>query len=141
MGSEGRGRGAGTAAELFTCRMCGDCCRGYGGTYLTEEDIVAIATFLGQERERFLADCSQISGGRPVLAQGENGYCLFWDGLCTIHPVKPRMCRAWPFIAGVLVDVRNWHIMAACCPGMRTDVPDEDIRAHVRRELCAFNRL
>ena len=141
MGSEGRGRGAGTAAELFTCRMCGDCCRGYGGTYLAEEDIVAIATYLGQERERFLADCCQISGGRPVLAQGENGYCLFWDGLCTIHPVKPRMCRAWPFIAGVLVDVRNWHIMAACCPGMRTDVPDEDIRAHVRRELCAFNRL
>ena len=32
---------------LFACTCCGDCCRGYGGTYLSEADIVAIARYIG----------------------------------------------------------------------------------------------
>ncbi len=123
--------------EVFTCRMCGDCCRGYGGTYLAPEDIAAIAAHVGRSREGFLASCCRVSGGRHVLGQAESGYCLFWDGLCTIHAVKPAMCRTWPFIRSVLVDVGNWHSMATCCPGMRTDVPDEVIRQHVRLRLAA----
>lgn len=140
MGSEAAAARTGTEADIFTCRMCGDCCRGYGGTYLTEADVTAIAAYLGQERAYFAAHGCRVSGGRPVLAQGENGYCRYWDRLCTIHPVKPRMCRAWPFIEAVLVDVRNWHAMATCCPGMRTDVPDEVIRAQVRQKLSEGNR-
>ena len=119
--------------QLFDCQMCGDCCRGYGGTYVSDEDIVAIADYVGMEPERFRETCCRMSGDRPVLAQGDSGYCLFWDRLCTIHPVKPAMCRAWPYIASVLVDVQNWHSMATCCPGMRTDLPDEVIRDRVRR--------
>jgi Fe-S-cluster containining protein len=115
--------------------MCGDCCRGYGGTYLSETDVTAIAAHLGQDPRYFVTHACRTSGGRPVLAQGKNGYCLFWERLCTIHPVKPRMCRAWPFIEAVLVDVRNWHAMATCCPGMRTDVADEVILARVRHKL------
>ncbi|MCJ7773643.1 MAG: YkgJ family cysteine cluster protein, partial [Desulfobacterales bacterium] len=64
--------------------------------------------------------------------QNNNGYCVFWDGLCVIHPVKPRMCRAWPFIEGVLADVANWHIMEQFCPGIRTDMPDDMIVQYVR---------
>lgn len=135
MGSEktaGEGR---AVSEIFTCRMCGDCCQGYGGTYLGQEDVIAIAAHLGQDPEHFVATCCQMSGGRPVLAQGDGGRCLFWDQLCTIHAVKPAMCRAWPFINSVLVDVQNWHSMATCCPGMRTDLADDVIRAQVRRKL------
>jgi Fe-S-cluster containining protein len=69
-----------------------------------------------------------ISGGKPLVAQTENGYCIFWDQLCTIHPVKPHMCRNWPFIESILVDVENWQSMAASCPGMRTDFSDNQIR-------------
>ncbi|MEZ4524987.1 MAG: YkgJ family cysteine cluster protein [Desulfobacterales bacterium] len=69
-----------------------------------------------------------MSGSRPVLAQ--SGYCVFWkEKICTIHPVKPRMCKAWPFIQSVLTDVNNWRMMAGSCPGMRTDVPDDMILA------------
>jgi len=121
--------------EIFTCRMCGDCCRGYGGTYVTEEDIAAIAGYVGQDPERFLKTCCRMSGNRPVLAQGDSGHCLFWDRLCTIHPVKPAMCRAWPYIPSVLIDVGNWRSMATCCPGMRSDVSDELILAQVRCRL------
>jgi len=121
--------------RLFRCTMCGDCCRGYGGTYVTDADITAIASHIGLGRERFIETyCSQ-SGGKPVLIQGEDGRCIFWDKLCTIHPVKPRMCRQWPFIPAILVDVLNWRIMAASCKGMRTDLSDEEIAACVEKKL------
>jgi len=35
----------------------------------------------------------------------------------------------------VLVDVENWHIMAAFCPGIRIDIPDHIIQEIVREEL------
>jgi len=121
--------------EIFDCKKCGECCKGYGGTFVTESDIKAISDYIRTDPRRFIRDYCQMSGSRPVLAQGENGYCVFWDKLCTIHPVKPRMCRAWPFIRSVLTDIRNWKIMAASCPGIRTDISDEIVEACVRKEL------
>ncbi|MDM8549118.1 YkgJ family cysteine cluster protein [Desulfobacterales bacterium HSG2] len=121
--------------QIFNCKKCGDCCKGYGGTFVTAEDVEAIAAYIKTDPERFVADYCDMSGGKPVLAQGGNGYCIFWDEVCTIHPVKPRMCRAWPFIESVLTDINNWHIMAGVCPGIRTDVPDDVIRACVREKV------
>lgn len=123
------------AGELFACRMCGDCCRGFGGTVVTPEERARIADFVGVAPEGFAEAYCRPSGSKMVLAQGADGYCVFFRGLCTIHAVKPRMCRAWPFIRAVLVDVANWHSMAASCPGMRTDLPDDVIRRSVARIL------
>lgn len=118
--------------EIFSCKKCGDCCKGYGGTFVTADDVEAIAAYIKTDPERFVADYCDMSGGKPVLAQADSGYCVFWDEVCTIHPVKPRMCRAWPFIESVLTDTNNWHIMASVCPGIRTDVSDDVIRAFVK---------
>ena len=124
------------SSEIFNCKKCGDCCKGYGGTYLTEKDIKAIAAYIHTDPDFFVEKYCQMSGKKPVLAQAENGYCIFWDNkICTIHPVKPKMCRAWPFIESVLTDTGNWRAMAASCPGMRTDLPDDVIRECVEREL------
>ncbi len=114
--------------DLFCCRRCGDCCKGYGGTYLTEADIDRICRYLRIKRERFMRDICQMSGGKPVIAQAENGYCILWDQQCTIHPVKPQMCRRWPFIGSILIDAGNWRAMATDCPGMRVDISDDQIR-------------
>lgn len=121
--------------EIFSCRMCGDCCRGYGGTFVSPDDIQTIATYLKTSANRFVETYCQFSGNRPLLAQAENGYCIFWDQQCTIHAVKPRMCRQWPYLQSILVDVRNWRAMADSCPGMRIDVGDDIIRACVARML------
>jgi Fe-S-cluster containining protein len=117
--------------DLFVCQRCGQCCRGYGGTYLEPDDIRAIAAYLGCRSDEFLRRYCQTSCGRPLLAQRPDGYCVFWRDLCTIHPVKPRMCRRWPFITAVLRDVGNWRAMASACPGMRTDFSDAAIRRRV----------
>jgi hypothetical protein len=95
----------------------------------------AIAELVGCPPEDFAGRYCRTSGGRPLLAQRDDGYCIFYDGGCTIHPVKPRMCRRWPFIESVRTDPLNWLIMAGSCPGMRTDVPLERVRDCVRRVI------
>ena len=135
MAFEEREAETGARPKIFDCKMCGDCCRGYGGTVVSQVDIERIAAYIGENPDRFLADYCQMSGAKPVLAQGKKGYCVFWDGSCRIYPVKPRMCRQWPYIRQVLVDIGNWDIMAASCPGMRTDVPPRVIFECVEREL------
>ena len=122
---------------LFSCTCCGDCCKGYGGTYLSETDMVAISSYIGVSPERLTVRYTRKSGGRLLLAQGENGYCIFWDNVCTIHPVKPKMCRQWPFIRSILVDVGNWRAMAASCPGMNAGAPDQQILNCVKKILAS----
>lgn len=124
------------ASDIFTCKKCGDCCHGYGGTYVTPGDIEAIAEYIGTDPETLQSRYCQMSGSRPVLAQKADGFCIFFNTVCTIHPVKPRMCREWPFIESVLVDAANWRIMAGSCPGIQTDVSDEEIIETVAREVA-----
>lgn len=123
------------AHPIFTCRMCGDCCRGYGGTVISEKDAARIADFLRIDLAGFHAKFCGFSGSKRILIQQSDGNCIFFDQMCTIHPVKPRMCRLWPFLPAVLTDVRNWRVMAAVCPGMRTDVSDAEIVARVKEVL------
>jgi Fe-S-cluster containining protein len=124
---------------IFRCTQCGDCCQGYGGTFVTEQDIQALGAYLHISPAEFVETYCVFSGGRPILAQGPNGYCVFWDELCTIHPVKPRMCRAWPYIESVLVDVNNWRIMAGSCPGMQAEASDDRIRVETIKEIKKLN--
>ena len=122
-------------SDIFKCRRCGECCKGYGGTLVNEKEIEAIAGYLNIDHKSFVDNYCQMSGGKPVLAQGKDAYCIFWDELCTIHPVKPSMCKNWPFIKSVLIDINNWQIMAALCPGIRTDLPDSVVKECIRKEL------
>jgi Fe-S-cluster containining protein len=124
--------------DIFKCNQCGDCCRGYGGTFVTEEEIKTIAEYLNKDPESFARDYCRMSGGKPVLTQGHDAYCIFWNKFCTIHPVKPHMCKAWPFIESVLIDIGNWHIMAASCPGIRTDLPESIIKACVGKVISGL---
>jgi hypothetical protein len=122
-------------SDFFECKKCGECCSGYGGTFISGKDIQAIAEFIDEDPKKFTQKYCTLSGGQPVLAQGSDGYCIFWDGLCRIHPVKPRMCRAWPFIESVLTDIQNWKIMGKSCPGIFTDVQEEALKSYLIKRL------
>ncbi|MBU0987722.1 MAG: YkgJ family cysteine cluster protein [Proteobacteria bacterium] len=125
--------------DIFKCTRCGDCCKGYGGTVVTDDEIHTLAKYINTDPKRFVADFCQMSGKKLVLAQGSNGYCIFWNGLCTIHPVKPQMCKTWPFIKNILMDIGNWYAMAVQCPGMRTDVPESVVKNFVGKELSKLS--
>jgi uncharacterized protein len=123
------------ASDLFACTQCGECCKGYGGTYVSEADISAIGRYLNLSAAMVRSRYCALSGGKPLLAQRPDGYCIFWEQNCTIHPVKPRMCRRWPFIPGVLMDIGNWRAMADACPGIRRDADETALRQYVRYTL------
>jgi Fe-S-cluster containining protein len=120
-------------SKFFTCAQCGVCCKGFGGTYVSEADIAAIAAFLRVPAATVRQKYCVLSGSKPLLVQRDDGYCVFWEKGCTIHPVKPLMCRRWPFIPSLLVDIGNWQIMADSCPGMLKDADTTALIAHVTR--------
>jgi hypothetical protein len=106
-------------SEFFVCSQCGDCCSGHGGTYVDENKIKEIAEFLKistkELKKKYLCLSST---GKYMIASGKDGKCVFFDKNCTIHPVKPRMCREWPFIPAVIKVPGNWELMAEACPGI-----------------------
>ncbi len=118
-----------TAKDIFECRLCGECCKGFGGTYVTDQDIIKIASFINADPETFVETHCDMSGSRPVLTLGPNGSCVFFDKekQCTIHPVKPYMCRAWPYIKTIIKNPENWNAMAGACPGMKKNIPNKDL--------------
>lgn len=120
---------SGPCEQVFDCTRCGDCCRGFGGTYLSESDVSSICEHVSVDRDTFIKEYCSRSGSRLVLRQRPDGYCIFWDRLCTIHPIKPRMCRQWPFLRSVLVDEINWRSMASMCPGIRAGADMDQVRA------------
>ena len=75
-----------------------------------------------------------------MLAQGDNGYCILWDRHCTVHAVKPDMCKKWPFIESLLVDPKNWQAMASSCPGMRKNASRKMIAECVKKSLSSYDR-
>jgi len=128
-----------TLEDIFHCTLCGQCCVGFGGTYVTPEDIVRISAHIQADPDDFIPRFCDRTGAGPVLTQGPDGRCIFFDEekQCTIHPVKPRMCRAWPFLQTVVNHPENWDAMASACPGMVRPVPHADlvriISAHIRQ--------
>lgn len=127
------------ADDIFECQQCGQCCQGFGGTYVSPFDIRNIAAYTGIAEAEIRNRYCTASGSRLVLAQKPDGYCVFFDELCTIHPVKPRMCRAWPFIESVLRDPANWEIMAGVCPGIRSGFAQSTILRCVREQLAELD--
>jgi Fe-S-cluster containining protein len=127
-------------SEFFECQQCGECCRGYGGTFISDQDLTRISQYLNIPPERFLADHCDWSGGRPLIKTAASGYCVFWDKLCTIHEVKPRMCKIWPFIDSILIDTSNWAAIKSVCPGVRNNGNMDDLVKCVQSVLDAYDK-
>ncbi len=39
--------------DIFKCQQCGACCKGFGGTYLTDQDIINISKFINFDQKEF----------------------------------------------------------------------------------------
>ncbi len=129
-----------TGKDIFQCKQCGECCNGFGGTYVTKEDIKNIAEYIHIDIEKFISDFCDTSGRKYVLTQGKDDKCIFFDSKkqCTIHPVKPYMCKAWPFIQAIVKFPENWDAMAGSCPGMKKNIPHNILKKIVSDELKAL---
>jgi len=135
-----------TKLPRFECTKCGACCRDeFLLVTVTGSDIVRIAAVLGLSPNEMLKvlDFYVVSDGAPTpigldkfpsvategglsfiaLKKMENGECIFLkENLCMIHPVRPAVCRSFPFVFDESDGQRTWGLSAKkeICPGLGT---------------------
>lgn len=121
---------------VFACRQCGECCRGDKGILVTPAEMAVLADFLGlspEELQRRYLIASPL--GPQVAAQ--NGACIFLeDNRCRVHPVKPRICREWPFLPALLAHAEEFEAAKEACPGIAEGCRHQDFVALADRQGC-----
>jgi Fe-S-cluster containining protein len=91
-------------------------------------DIRSIASFLRITPESFVMQYCENRNGKLSIRSRRDRYCIFFDEerLCTIHDVKPRPCRLWPFYPALLKDKEAWNEAKDACPGINPSASFED---------------
>ena len=114
-------------STVFQCRQCGDCCVGRGGILVRPDEVKAMATLLGLSEAEFCRRFVEASALGPRLTVAD-GVCVFLmaGSLCRVHPVKPFICRQWPFLAALLVDPDELENAKTACPGINPESTHED---------------
>jgi uncharacterized protein len=111
---------------VFDCRQCGECCLGERGILVTAPEHQTMARYLGLSPEDFAARYLVATDMGPQLAS-KNGACALQEGgLCQVHPVKPRICREWPFLQALLGDADEFEAAKGACPGLAEDAAHEE---------------
>ena len=111
---------------VFSCRQCGECCRGEKGILVTAAEQEAMAVYLGLSSEDFASRYLVDTPLGPQLAT-RSGTCALQEGsLCLAHPVKPRICRQWPFLPALLAHADEFEAAKEACPGIVADAGHED---------------
>jgi Fe-S-cluster containining protein len=116
----------------FTCTMCGHCCTGEPGfVWVNEDDLAAIASFRGENREEVVARFTKMGHRGRTLREKLNGDCVFYDREkgCTVYPARPPQCRTWPFWESNVVTPDAWKQTCDVCPGSGQGalIPAEEI--------------
>ena len=124
-------------APVFTCRQCGQCCRGEGGIVLDQIDRQRLCTRFGMDEQAFLNLYAELRNGKTSLRTGPDGNCVFFHHAqgCTVHADKPHVCQAWPFFRGNMVDAESLAMAKDFCSGIRPDATHADFVAEGRRYL------
>jgi Fe-S-cluster containining protein len=116
-----------TTKPAFQCQQCGDCCQGRGGIFPTPGEIDLMAQYLKIAVPRLKQDYLETTPSGLAVKNKPGGGCIFNEqGRCGIHPVKPRICRDWPFLPAILVHASEFEAAKEACPGLNPDSRHED---------------
>ncbi len=103
---------------------CVRCCERKGYVYLSEEDLVRAAAYLGMSAPEFEARYIHRTRRLLRLRKPRRRECVFLEPAgCAIHPAKPTQCRAFPFWPELVGKRREWNRVARWCPGMSGACP------------------
>lgn len=120
-----------TKPPVFHCQQCGDCCAGRGGISVRPQEVEQMAAFLEIDPQEFSRQYVENSPSGARLATGGNGSCVFLmpDHRCRVHPVKPPICRQWPFLPVLLRDPEELEYAKGACPGIDPECSHADFVA------------
>lgn len=121
----------------FTCTQCGDCCTGAPGyVWVTDDEIAAIAAFLGQPLAEVRELHTRKARGKRTIREKPNGDCVFFarGKGCTVYAVRPPQCRTWPFWDSNVETPDDWKKTCETCPGAGTGelIPVEEISRRLK---------
>jgi uncharacterized protein len=118
----------GQPPPVFQCQLCGDCCAGRGGIHVKPREVEEMAALLHLPVDEFCRRYVEASALGPRLTVTDNGFCVFLlEGkYCRVHPVKPFICRQWPFLPALLVDPDELEHAKTACPGIDPACSHED---------------
>jgi Fe-S-cluster containining protein len=104
----------------FQCQPgCTNCCRTHGYVYITEQDLIRIAEYLGMTPAQFEAKHVYRTRHQLRLRKPRHKQCQFLlDTGCSIHAVKPTQCRLYPFWPELLEYRDIWDYEGKKCPGI-----------------------
>ena len=104
----------------FSCTRCGNCCRGAGNVWVSDDEIAALASRLDLSDDDFRTTYTRRSGRGNVLGHKRNQDCVFWNAStgCEVYPQRPRQCSSYPFWRGVVHSQDNWEDESRSCPGI-----------------------
>ncbi len=156
----------------FECTKCGACCRDESLLVtVTGSDIVRIASVLGLSSDNMLKalDFYVLSKGLPIpvglerissvktekgsafiaLKKMDNGDCIFLkDNLCMIHPVRPAVCKSFPFTFTESSGNLSWGLSAKkeICPGLGTgtqvsEIEIEELAGAILPEMLIYKEF
>lgn len=127
----------------FTCTQCGDCCTGEpGAVWVNQDEIDALADYLGMDAAAFERQYVRKKGVRRSLHERFDGDCILFDKQtrgCSVYPARPVQCRTWPFWHRNLVTPARWDETCRECPGSGTGelIGVNRIRHHVEQTRAA----
>jgi Fe-S-cluster containining protein len=118
----------------FHCQQSGQCCH-HNEVMLNPYDIMEMAKFLKMPSLAFIMEYVSIhiggSSHLPIamLKQIQSGNCAFLkDKKCSIHPAKPKICRAFPLAAITSFDEKTGKVKSGyiqtkriSCPGTKAN--------------------
>ncbi|MGQ9596684.1 MAG: YkgJ family cysteine cluster protein [Thermoproteota archaeon] len=105
----------------FECTLCGKCCiqddRNRRQIFLTEKDVKAISSMTGIKIEDFSDKNS--SKNYPFIMKLIKGRCFFLGPFeeCRIYPIRPLVCRFYPFTMNKFNGKYMFHVDPSC-PGL-----------------------
>jgi hypothetical protein len=122
-------------SPVFHCRQCGDCCAGRGGIHVRPQEVEAMAAHLSMSVEEFRRNFVEASLTGPRLTVA-NGVCIFLleGNNCRVHPVKPFICRQWPFLPALLGEADELEYAKGACPGINPSCSHEEFVAAALRQ-------
>ena len=123
-------------SPVFQCQQCGDCCSGRGGIFVKSQEVDEMAALLSLSVEEFSRLYLEASAMGPRLTIADNGFCVFLmaGNLCRVHPVKPFICRQWPFLPALLADADELEHAKTACPGINPNCRHEDFVEEALRQ-------
>ena len=124
----------------FTCTQCGNCCRTngeYAYVYLTSTEITQAAKYLNIKIREFRKKYITKEQGYEFVKDPQSDcHFLTVDGKCSIHPVKPRQCRDWPFWKENLASEKIWREeVAVISPGVAKGMSAGDGKFYSHEEI------